>query len=1102
MTQRPSADTAIALFLAADGLKAKAAVLSAHQEALLDSSTDDLLAARIQAAWTTDDAPMAMLVLSRALLATCRGLGVSEGFVKFQTMLVEAWYADDGVESKAAVLAAWSDPLLSADVFAAFSTAGTDDSAYNERVAWHRRLLERCRRDGIKTGFPDHLRREGGGPPPVQLSKARDVDIPSLLVELESLAVEDRPESWRRQTDIRAALLATLSGTGNEELFLVRASLSSEIAVTLSQSLEAGQIEVGRIHSVRRQAHQLYDYALTIYRDNERWAEVARSASSQATLFATEFQAGDTAAASRAHLLFDEALAISRRHEQWNEVATIAYNQATLLAVEKQAGHAADARRARALFDEALTITRGDRQSIQIATIAMGLATLLGIEFEAGDVAAAPQAHELFDESLAIRRQHERWIEVAITAHNQANLLVAQYRAGDAAAALRAHELYDDALEIRRRHERWNEVAATAHNLANLFLAEYRAGDAAAAPRAQALYDEAARLMRFEAQPIHNLTIRRNLQGLLLARENWAAAAELSSAMQADVCRGLLKLGASTSRRRLLAAIRGIGMRGCEAALAHRDVNLAVGLLEGGRTVELGARLRQAEAPLVANERLALDAARSALLRARKDFDTALTALQFGGGLEPDRHAEVRATRVRAAEVELGDRNSAFEALCGDLKLDVDRPPPTPTELRQALGPDAVLVQLWTGSRSGGALILLPDTEGWQPVPLPALTEAAVGDLLRDWLSAYGRFRQDLRRVVAIDEAAARFSPAIEQGCRSLWRLVMGPLRDALAKCGLPPADGAEQAAEIVLCPPGRLSVLPLHAALDPDCDDRPFLHDYAVRYVPSLGACLTTATRGRLAGETEGALVAVTNPQDDLAFWRDGKFVPVTHNPALPFFPHDRRIDLRGYRGEPSATDGATPERLRHEIAARRPSCVSVYCHGGWAPKVPDNSAIYLTAPLDRDGQIPVSDDGRTRAVPLSVAELRELPLKGCRLFILAGCETGMIDLNVAPDEFIGLPAAVLEAGAAAALASLWPVETEGTYALIECVLADRRDRGGSLAQAVRRAQMALRDDPQAFSGIGQSLAPGAAGDHPLLNRTACPRPPYLWAAFSLVGA
>jgi hypothetical protein len=48
----------------------------------------------------------------------------------------------------------------------------------------------------------------------------------------------------------------------------------------------------------------------------------------------------------------------------------------------------------------------------------------------------------------------------------------------------------------------------------------------------------------------------------------------------------------------------------------------------------------------------------------------------------------------------------------------------------------------------------------------------------------------------------------------------------------------------------------------------------------------------------------------------------------------------------------------------------------------------------------------------------------------------------------------------------------------------------------------MVLRDDPQAFSGIGHSLVPGAAAGHPLIDRTACPRPPYFWGAFSLIGA
>ena len=1414
MTQRPGTDAALALLLAAVGLEAKAAVLSAHQEALLDGSADYLPAAR-----ATDDVPPLMIALTRTLLAACHEHGIAKGVANFRLMLVDAWFVDDELETKAAVLAAWSDPLLSDSVLTAFSTAESgDDPAVAARAAWHRRLLERCRRDGAESGFAEHLGREQGGPPPLPSRQSQNVDPQSLLEELEGLTVEDRPESWPRQIEILEALLEGVPATGDDELVLFRAGLASNLANTLHRSLEAGLVEPVHTDSVRLRAralydgalatfrgherwidvattaqnqailfavafqagdgaaalpaHALYDEALAIFRRHKRWIEVAGTAQNQANLFLAEFEAGDGAAAPRAHALYDEALAISRRHERWIDVAQTAQNQANLFLAEFRAGDGSAAPRAHALYDEALTISRrherwievagtaqnqanlfqaefwagdraaaprahalydealeirrdhkrwidvaqtaqnqanlflaeylaGDRAAakrahvlydeartisrgherwIDVATTAQNQANLFAAEFRAGDGAAAPRAHALYDEALSISRRHERWIDVAQTADNQANLFLAEFeagaraaaerahalydealtirrgherwidvaqtaqnqanlfqaefragdgaaakrahplydealaifrrherwidlaqtaqnqanlfQAGDRAAAPRAHALYDEALAIFRRHERWIEVAQTAQNQANLFLAEFRAGDRAAAPRAHALfnealaifrrherwidvsttaqnqanlfaaeiqagdraaaerahalynealairrrhkrwievagtaqnqanlflgefragdraaasrahalYDEAARLMPYEARPIQNLMVRRNLLDLLLAEENWAAATEVAEIMQADVRRRLPALASPATRRRLLGALRGTAMRGCAAALARGDVDSAVTLLEGGRTVELGARLRQAEARLNANERTSLEAARSTLQMARKDFETALADLPSGGVLGPDRHAGARAARVRAAEMRLAEQNAEFEALRRGLRLDLDRPPPTPMELRQVIGPDAALVQLWTGSRSGGALILLPGTERWQPVPLPALTEAAVGDLLRDWFAAYGRFDLDLRRRVAVDEAAARFSPAIEQGCRTLWRLVMGPLRDALAESGHTPADGAEQAAEVVLCPPGWLSVLPLHAALDPD-RDRPFLHDYAVRYVPSLGACLTTGARGRLASETEGALVAVTNPQDDLAFWRDGKFVPVMHNPALPFFPQDRRIDLCGYRAEPSATDVATAERLRREIAARRPSCVSVYCHGGWDPRVAENSAIYLAAPLDQDGKIPVSD-GRTLAVPLSVAELRELPLNGCRLFILAGCETGMIDLSVAPDEFIGLPAAVLEAGAAAALASLWPVETEGTYALIDRVLADRRDRGDSLVQAVRRAQMALRDDPQAFSGIGQSLAPGAAGDHPLLNRTACPRPPYLWAAFSLVGA
>ena len=222
-------------------------------------------------------------------------------------------------------------------------------------------------------------------------------------------------------------------------------------------------------------------------------------------------------------------------------------------------------------------------------------------------------------------------------------------------------------------------------------------------------------------------------------------------------------------------------------------------------------------------------------------------------------------------------------------------------------------------------------------------------------------------------------------------------------------------------------------------------------------------------------------------------------HNPALSFFEVKDRIDLRGYRDDPERTDVATAERLVAEVKERSPSCVSFYGHGDWDPGDAENSAIYLAPPLDEEGAIP-RDGQRSLGASFPTGAIRDLSLANCRLFIFAGCETGMIDLNQAPDEFIGLPAAALEGGAAGAMASLWPVGSVSTEALIRCTLADHKDTDDSLAQSLRRAQLSLRDDPGAFDGIGQGLGP-TAPDAPGTDDATCPRSPFVWAAFSLFG-
>ncbi|WP_395752970.1 CHAT domain-containing protein [Prosthecobacter sp.] len=49
-------------------------------------------------------------------------------------------------------------------------------------------------------------------------------------------------------------------------------------------------------------------------------------------------------------------------------------------------------------------------------------------------------------------------------------------------------------------------------------------------------------------------------------------------------------------------------------------------------------------------------------------------------------------------------------------------------------------------------------------------------------------------------------------------------------------------------------------------------------------------------------------------------------------------------------------------------------------------------------------------------------------QLVVLSACETGMIDIGKLPDELVGFPAAFIEAGAAAVVSTLWPVEDLAT--------------------------------------------------------------------------
>ncbi len=91
-----------------------------------------------------------------------------------------------------------------------------------------------------------------------------------------------------------------------------------------------------------------------------------------------------------------------------------------------------------------------------------------------------------------------------------------------------------------------------------------------------------------------------------------------------------------------------------------------------------------------------------------------------------------------------------------------------------------------------------------------------------------------------------------------------------------------------------------------------------------------------------------------------------------------------------------------------------------------------------------------------LTVGDLAHMRIK-LRLAILSACETGVPGLEL-PDEVIGLPSALVEAGVAGVLASLWAVADESTARLMSEFHRRWRQQGVAPAQALHRAQLHLR--------------------------------------------
>lgn len=145
---------------------------------------------------------------------------------------------------------------------------------------------------------------------------------------------------------------------------------------------------------------------------------------------------------------------------------------------------------------------------------------------------------------------------------------------------------------------------------------------------------------------------------------------------------------------------------------------------------------------------------------------------------------------------------------------------------------------------------------------------------------------------------------------------------------------------------------------------------------------------------------------------------------------------------GEPHTQILLNDEATAAALKKRRASYLHFSCHGFYRWDDPLQSGLILA-----------------RGEPFTLAQvLGELKLDTCRLVALSACETGITEVRQSPDEYLGLPAGFLQAGAPAVLSTLWSVDDLSTMLLIERFYQRHLQAGEDFPSALRHAQRWLR--------------------------------------------
>lgn len=415
-------------------------------------------------------------------------------------------------------------------------------------------------------------------------------------------------------------------------------------------------------------------------------------------------------------------------------------------------------------------------------------------------------------------------------------------------------------------------------------------------------------------------------------------------------------------------------------------------------------RLRVQRAETERLRLLADGASRPALEQSERELRSALEDLRAATPLPPDREARETLGPVSLREIR-----------------------------RTLLKPGTLLLSVHLGEERSHLFAI--STEALEVFELPP----------RDALEAQAR--QVHRLLSQSDRRAAGLQA--ERAAAELSHVLLGSLGRRL-----------ERFPDLVVSLDGALHAVPIGALPHP-ISGQPLLAEHRVRHVPSLSVGTHLERRAPIRSQPDGPLLAVV---------------------ADPVYSaSDRRAEpTAGARTDSEGSDGLSFERLRHAereaeavLALVEPSrrkawlgfaagkdqlasgllarfpFVHFAAHGRLNDEHPELSALVLSR---------IDEQGRRRDGFLWAHEIAELELSA-ELVVASACDTGL-GAEIGGEGLVGLSHAFFRAGASRALVSLWPVADAAAPDLMERFYRGFLRDGLTPAEALRRAQLAIRDE------------------------------------------